>query len=71
MEIVGLHDNGKRPKDLPKLVKEVTSKVQLEVWGRPGDDHRIRLYASLTQIADAVTELRTSGLARDTACHSR
>lgn len=63
-EILGLHGNGKaaRAKDLPELIKDVKTQLKLEVAGKPGDDHRVRIYGALTQITTAVGELRNLGL---------
>jgi hypothetical protein len=63
-EILGLHGNDKasRAKDLPELIKDVKTELKLEVSGKPGDEHRVRIYAALTQITTAVAELRNLGL---------
>lgn len=63
-EILGLHGNDKasRAKDLPELIKDVKAELRLEVSGKPGDEHRVRIYSALTQITAAAAELRNLGL---------
>ncbi|WP_285320702.1 abortive infection family protein [Pseudarthrobacter sp. lyk4-40-TYG-27] len=63
-EILGLHGNDKasRAKDLPELIKDVKAELKLEVSGKPGDEHRVRIYSALTQITAAAAELRNLGL---------
>ncbi|WP_104111850.1 abortive infection family protein [Arthrobacter sp. N199823] len=63
-EILGLHGNDKaaRGKDLPELIKEVKTKLKLEVSDKPGDEQRVRIFGALTQITVAVAELRNLGL---------